>query len=71
MSSQPKKWKFAIIVWLAIYPTITTIFIVFGKYLIEIPILLRTLVLTGFLVPFMVYVGLPILTKLFSKWLRS
>lgn len=66
----PKKWKMAVIIWLAIYPTITTLFLVFGKYLMLInPLPLRTLCLTVVVVPLMVFVLIPFLQKVFAKWL--
>ena len=30
---QPPKWKFAIMVWLAIYPTITLVSLLIGDYI--------------------------------------
>jgi antibiotic biosynthesis monooxygenase (ABM) superfamily enzyme len=71
MNTQPPKWKFALVVWLAIYPTITIIFATAGPYLLQIPLLLRTLILTGVLVPFMVYLALPFLMKRLSGWLNK
>jgi len=68
----PKKWKMAIIIWIAIYPLITTVFAVFGKYLMQIEILpLRTFVITVALVPIMVFVLIPFLQKLLANWLRK
>ena len=68
----PKKWKMAILIWLAIYPLITTVFAVFGKYLMQIEILpLRTLLITIVLVPIMVFILIPILQKLLGEWLRK
>jgi antibiotic biosynthesis monooxygenase (ABM) superfamily enzyme len=68
----PKKWKMAILIWIAIYPTITTIFAVFGKQLIQInPLPLRTLAITIVIVPLMVFVLLPALQKLFGTWLTK
>jgi antibiotic biosynthesis monooxygenase (ABM) superfamily enzyme len=68
----PKKWKMAVLIWLAIYPTITLIFAVFGKYLIEInPLPLRTLAITLVIVPLMVFVLLPNLQKLVCNWLTK
>jgi len=65
----PKKWKTAILIWIAIYPTITLIFFFFGKYLIQInPLPLRTLSITLVIVPLMVFVLLPQLQKLFKNW---
>lgn len=62
----------ALIIWIAIYPTITTIFALFGKYLILIePLPLRTLALTAVVVPLMVFVLIPFLQKLLAKWLHK
>jgi len=68
---KPKKWKMAIIIWIAIYPTITTIFLLFGKYLKQLPPPLTTLAVTLVAVPLMVFVLLPVLTKWFNKWLMK
>lgn len=66
----PKKWKMAVVIWLAIYPLITLIFALFGKYLILIdPLPLRTLVITLIAVPTMVFILIPALQKLLHKWL--
>jgi antibiotic biosynthesis monooxygenase (ABM) superfamily enzyme len=68
----PKKWKIAILVWLAIYPSVTLLSWLFGKQLNQITFLpLRTLVLTIVIVPLMVFVLLPLLQKVFAGWLRK
>lgn len=62
----------AILIWIAIYPLITTVFAVFGKYLMQIEILpLRTFIITVVLVPTMVFVLIPLLQKLLANWLRK
>ncbi len=63
--------KRAFLIWLAIYPLITIIFYFFGEYLMKIPLPLRTLLLTGSMVPIMVYVLLPFYNRLFAKWLSK
>lgn len=69
---QAPKWKIAILVWIAVYPTITLIFIIFGKWISKInPLPLRTLSITLVLVPLMVFVLIPFLNKIFSKWLQK
>lgn len=66
----PKRWKMALIIWLAIYPLITLIFAVFGKHLIQInPLPLRTLLITVIAVPIMAFILIPTLQKIFHKWL--
>ena len=68
----PKKWKVAVVIWLAIYPLITIIFEVFNKPLMMIEFLpLRTLLITVVVVPIMVFIILPTLQKLLAKWLKT
>ena len=68
----PKKWKMAIVIWLAIYPLITTIFGLLGKQLILIePLPLRTLIITVIAVPIMVFILIPTLQNLLRNWLSK
>lgn len=68
----PKKWKMAVMIWLAIYPLITTVFAVFGKYLMQInPLPLRTFAITVVLVPIMVFILIPLLQKLLGNWIHK
>ena len=68
---QPPKWKFAVMVWLAIYPTITFVSYLIGDVIKEWPLPLKTLLMTGILVPTMVFILLPILRKLLTNWLNK
>ncbi|MBN8640482.1 MAG: hypothetical protein J0L86_01605 [Flavobacteriales bacterium] len=68
---QPPKWKFALMVWMAIYPSITLVQLLIGKQLTSLPLPLRTLIMTGILVPLMVYVLLPLFRKLLGNWLNK
>jgi antibiotic biosynthesis monooxygenase (ABM) superfamily enzyme len=63
--------KRAFMIWLAIYPLITIIFLLLGDYLLKLPVPLRTFVLTAVIVPLMVYVILPFYNKVFDKWLNG
>ncbi|MBX2925727.1 MAG: NAD-dependent epimerase/dehydratase family protein [Chitinophagaceae bacterium] len=63
--------KKTFLTWLAIYPIITILLWLFGEYLLQIPLPLRTLVLTLVLVPLLSYVVLPFYNKIFSKWLNK
>ncbi len=65
------KYKIAVITWLAIYPLITILLVLFGDLLIQIPLLLRTFLLTAVLVPTMVYFAVPTLQRIFKKWLEA
>lgn len=62
-----KKIKNTLIVWVSIYPAITLILLLFGDLLNQLPILLRTLVLTLILVPLMVYILVPFWTRILSN----
>jgi antibiotic biosynthesis monooxygenase (ABM) superfamily enzyme len=65
----PPRYKMAYVTWLAVFPLITVIFALFGPLLSQLPMLLRTLVLTVVMVSLMTYVIMPRLTRLFSFWL--
>lgn len=67
----PKKWKTAMLIWLAIYPLITLIFFLFEDWLIKIPLVFRTLLLTMIAVPMMFYIILPFYNKLLHNWLKK
>lgn len=69
--TKPPRYKMFLLTWLAIYPLITTILLVFGSWLNAIPLLPRTLLLTGVLVYLMTYVVMPKMTKIFHQWLSE
>lgn len=68
---QPPKYKIAIIIWLAVYPTANIILFFLGDYLMQLPLLLRTFILTVIMVFVLVFFLEPLLTKVFSKWLSK
>lgn len=68
---QPNKLKMALLIWCAIYPTVTFIFFILGDFLKDLHPFLKTLVVTLILVPLMVYVFLPFIMKRFGKWLTK
>lgn len=68
-NKRPQRHKLFFLTWLAIYPLITIILHLFGKYLNLLPLPIRTLLLTGVLVYLMTYWVMPRLMKLFRNWL--
>ena len=70
---EPKKWKMAIIVWIAIVPLIFTIMPFFMSRLIALGLnaILAELFLTTVLVILMVYIAQPLLMKLSGNWLNK
>ena len=65
----PPKYKMTFVSWLALYPTVTLIFVFFGDILSQIPLLLRTFIITAVVMVIMSYVLMPRFTKLFAPWL--
>ncbi len=70
---EPKKWKMAIIIWIAIVPLIFTIMPFFKPRLLALGLsaILTDLFLTTVLVILMVYIAQPLLMKLFGNWLNK
>lgn len=65
----PPKYKMTIISWLALYPAVTLIFFLFGDLLAQIPLLLRTLIVTAVVIVAMSYLLMPRFTRWFAFWL--
>lgn len=65
----PPKYKMTLVSWLALYPAVSIIFLLFGGLLESVPLLLRTLIITGILMPLMSYVLMPRFTRWFAFWL--
>ena len=65
----PQKYKMTLVSWLALYPSVTLIFLLFGGLLEQVPLLLRTLLITGVLMVLMSYVLMPRFTRWFAFWL--
>lgn len=63
------KFKFiaALKIWLVIYPSITLFLFLFGQPISSLPLYLRTFILTVTLVPWMVFIGMPVLDSIFRK----
>jgi antibiotic biosynthesis monooxygenase (ABM) superfamily enzyme len=51
-------------IWLVIYPSITLFLFLFGQQLSSMPLYQRTFILTVSLVPWMMFVGVPLLDSL-------
>ena len=67
----PPRYKMATITILALFPLIQLVNFIFAPLLdlLPLPLLLRSLILTGITVLLMTYVAMPRMTKLFSRWL--
>jgi antibiotic biosynthesis monooxygenase (ABM) superfamily enzyme len=69
--AMPPRWKTAFVVWVAIYPSITLVLWLAGPRMQSWPLAVRTLAITAFVVPLMVYLLLPVLQRLLRPWLRK
>tara|TARA_R110002094_G_scaffold191559_3_gene165922 strand:+ start:3204 stop:3413 length:210 start_codon:yes stop_codon:yes gene_type:complete len=58
-----------IVSWLALYPAVTLVFVLFGDLLAQIPLLLRTMAVTIVVMLLMSYVLMPRMTRWFAFWL--
>jgi hypothetical protein len=65
----PPKYKMTFVSWLALYPTVTLIFLLFGDLLAQVPLLLRTMLITAVVMVAMSYLLMPRFTRWFAFWL--
>lgn len=65
----PPRHRMAVLVWIAIYPTITLLLALGGSSIDSWPLPFRTLALTLVAVPLMVFVLLPRLQRMLNPWL--
>jgi len=65
----PARYKLAVITWIGVYPVITVLLAVIGPATATWPLPLRTLLLTAVMVPILIWVVMPRLTRMFRRWL--
>lgn len=65
----PPKYKMTIVSWMALYPIVTLIFLIFGPVLEYFPLPIRTLLVTAVVMVLMSYVAMPRMTRWFHGWL--
>lgn len=67
------KWKLALLVWSAMFPFSTIISYGLSQlpFMDHWPLAARTFCLTAMLVPYMVFIALPFLTRRFRHWLQT
>lgn len=58
-------------IWIVIYPSITLLLFLFGHPLSTLPLYQRTFILTISLVPWMMFVGVPLVDLIIKRFTRG
>ena len=67
----PPRYKVAVVVWLAIYPTVVLTLLLVRPYTRDLPVPLQALVLTLIVVPLAVWFLIPWLNRVMAGWLTG
>lgn len=67
----PPRYKLAVINWISAYPLITLLLWIGQPVIQRVPVYITTLVLSLILVCLLTFVIMPIMMRLFSRWLRE
>ncbi|HGM5581006.1 TPA: antibiotic biosynthesis monooxygenase [Pseudomonas putida] len=67
---KPPRWKQATAIWLAFFPVSLLFNLLFGHWLAPLDLLPRVLLSTLVLTPLMVYLFIPLSTRLLASWLN-
>lgn len=67
----PPRWKQAVMIWLVFFPVSLCFTLLLGDKLASLPVVLRVLCSTLMLTPIMVFLFIPLSSRLLHKWLQS
>jgi len=67
----PTKHQLALMIWVAVFPTLTVLNLLLGGSLTGLPVALRTFVLATIAVPIVIYGVMPQLHRLRARLVRS
>jgi antibiotic biosynthesis monooxygenase (ABM) superfamily enzyme len=67
----PNKHQLALMIWVAVFPTLTVLNLVLGDSLAELPRVVRTFVLATIAVPIVIYGLMPRLHRIRARILRA
>ncbi|MEH0972579.1 antibiotic biosynthesis monooxygenase [Micromonospora sp. CPCC 205546] len=67
----PPRWKQAVTIWLAFFPLSLTATLLTSRYLADLPLAARVLMMTLTLTPLMTYLVLPRITRALHWWLHG
>jgi antibiotic biosynthesis monooxygenase (ABM) superfamily enzyme len=69
--SPPTRHELALMIWVAVFPTLTVLNLALGGLLVDLPVVVRTLVLATTAVPIVIYGLMPHLHRLRVKLLAG
>ncbi|MFG2057357.1 antibiotic biosynthesis monooxygenase [Micromonospora sp. NPDC048930] len=67
----PPRWKQAVTIWLAFFPLSLTATLLTARFSADVPLAVRTLLMTLCLTPLMTYLVLPRITRALHWWLHG
>ncbi|MGV9762593.1 antibiotic biosynthesis monooxygenase [Micromonospora tulbaghiae] len=67
----PPRWKQAVTIWLAFFPLSLAATLLTARFLADVPLAGRTLLMTLVLTPLMTYLVLPRITRALHRWLHG
>ncbi|MNT84710.1 hypothetical protein D3C72_2247630 [compost metagenome] len=68
---KPPRWKQAVAIWLAFFPVSLLFNLLFGHWLAGMDLVPRVMLSTLALTPVMVYLFIPLSTRLLAGWLQA
>jgi antibiotic biosynthesis monooxygenase (ABM) superfamily enzyme len=71
MSNRSSRHQMAVMIWIAVFPTLTVLQLLLGGLLQGAPMVLRTLVLATIAVPIVVYGLMPLLHRLRTRLITA
>ncbi|WP_288740581.1 hypothetical protein [uncultured Rheinheimera sp.] len=71
MAKQIPTWKLWLLRWTALYPTLLLVYAVLQQQLEVLPLPLRVLITSGIGTLALSFVWMPLLTRIFTKWLHK
>ncbi len=65
----PAKYKMVVVIWLCLFPLVSLFNWLLSPHIYNWPQISKTFIMTLIIVPIMTYIAMPIMRKIFSKWL--
>ncbi|CAB3703986.1 MULTISPECIES: antibiotic biosynthesis monooxygenase [Achromobacter] len=70
-ASAPPRWKQAVSIWLAYFPVLLVFSILVNEHLSVLPVFWRVLITSVILTPIMVFICIPVISRVLQRWLRA